>query len=194
MSLQVVFIVGAPGVGKTTLIESLIDSFAVYEIEKPKWTITPPWALVGHYQKQTFGGGDTLGYTQGADAVRFMLDDLASQKNIKVAILDGDRMSTRNVLQQVREAGLKPQCWHLIANDQALTERCNKRGSNQNPTWAKGRQTKAANFAALFTEPGEQIHQIDTTDMSPSMVRTAFLSSFPCVACGCEPCDCSWGN
>ena len=175
----VVFVVGAPGVGKTTLLEGLLDVFNTYEIEKPKWTISDPFALVGHYQKKTFGGGDTLGYTQGGEAVDYMLHELIQKPELKYLFLDGDRMSTKSILKQVREAGIKPFCWFMTATDKALADRCSNRGSSQNPTWAKGRKTKAQNFASLFSL--ESRVEIDTTAMSAKDVHSELFEWLGCA-------------
>lgn len=189
---MIVFVVGAPGVGKTTLLQSLLDDFTTYTIEKPKWTVSSPFALVGHYDHRTFGGGDTLGYTQGEEAVAYMYDELKSPP-LRYFFLDGDRMSTKAVLKQVEEQGDAPYCVHLTADDEALAERCAKRGSQQNPTWAKGRKSKARNFANLF--PTERRFEINTTGLNEAEVRNMFMEFLGyCEGCECDPCDCGWGT
>lgn len=189
---MIVFVVGAPGVGKTTLLEGLLDSFDTFTHPAPKWTLSPPFALVGHYG-QTFGGGDTLGYTQGGEAVDYLFNTLKPNDDYWYFFLDGDRMSSQTILSQVEQAGVKPFCLLLTATDEALEKRCSQRGSNQNPTWAKGRKTKALNFAAKF--PLSRKLEIDTTALTPDMVRSMLLEFLDyCEACECSPCDCDYGE
>jgi len=184
----IVFVVGAPGVGKTTLLEGLLDGFDTFMHPAPKWTLSPPFALVGHYG-QTFGGGDTLGYTQGSEAVDYMFNALKPNRDYQYFFLDGDRMSSQAILEQVEKAGIRPYCLLLTATDQALKQRCSQRGSNQNPVWAKGRKTKAHNFAAKF--PLSRKLEIDTTALSPDMVRSMLLQFLGyCEACENGPCNC----
>ena len=170
------FVVGAPGVGKTTALTKLLDPWSKSLVEKPKWTLSPPVAMVGHYGQGTFGGGDTVPYDGAVDAVKYWSRHLLTDPRYSLFVFDGDRFSTKSVLELVSVQCLDhtfenpSYCIHMTASEEALAERRAKRGSTQNEAWMKGRATKAARFAAMFE--GNCI-EIETTNMSPDEVADA---------------------
>lgn len=148
---QVVFIVGAPGVGKTTAISSLLDPWFMQLVQKPKWTLSPPYAAVGHYGGNTFGGGDTVPYDGAAEAVRYWSRELLSDDRFHTFIFDGDRFSSDAVLAMISVQSLESEfdlrCIHITASQDDLDARRAARGSKQNEAWMRGRATKARRFA-----------------------------------------------
>lgn len=145
------FVIGAPGVGKTTAIRELVpelrpDSHLTRtEIEKPKWTVCGSTVLAGHYRGQIFDGGDTVPYSGARAALEYWKVHLLPAATL--TIFDGDRFSTQPSLDFVREAGVRIVGVHLEAPTDVMSSRREARGSNQNETWIKGRVTKARNFA-----------------------------------------------
>lgn len=149
------FVLGAPGVGKTTVIRQLVPSLlpmsgkTLTEIASPKWTVTTDrTALAGHWRGTAFDGGDTVPYTGARAALEFWRDNLLP--NVDLTIFDGDRFSTKPSLEFIRATGVTIVGVHLVADETVLAGRRVARGSNQNETWLKGRVTKAANFADLI--------------------------------------------
>lgn len=148
------FVVGPPGVGKTTAIRALVGLSGPYcmtetetlEIPKPKWTVCGTTALAGHYRGNTFDGGDTVPYTGAREALEYWRAHLLP--NAALTIFDGDRFSTQPSLDFIRSTGVAVACVRLLASPETMTARRAHRGSNQNETWIKGRVTKANNFAA----------------------------------------------
>lgn len=156
------FIIGEPGVGKTTAIRELVpalkpnttyEGIDVVEVVKPKWTIVTTYApkiegdivLAGHYRGETFDGADTVPYTGAKDALAYW--DTYLRPTAELTIFDGDRFSTQPSLDFVRSTGVRVVGVHLFVPAELATERRAQRGSNQNETWLKGRITKARNFA-----------------------------------------------
>jgi hypothetical protein len=170
--MVVCWIVGAPGVGKTTLVRKLANfGFASY-VESPKWTLCGDVFAVGHYVGGTHDGGDTVPYNGAADAIAYWHERLAGHG--KLTVLDGDRFASRSSVQQIGPA-YKKVVIHLGLSDQMLDERRASRGTTQNPVWCKGRKTKAKNFAELFPEKSRLM--LDATmsvDELASLVK-AFL-------------------
>jgi GTPase SAR1 family protein len=143
LNITAIFVVGAPGVGKTTLVRQLLDGVAL--IEKPKWTVGRKVVAAGHYKGDTFDGADMVPYNGAQDALIYWRDSLRDRPFV---IFDGDRFSNQTTLDFLRGQDLigRFYCVHLVAREDILAARRAKRGSNQNPSWMLGRATKAARF------------------------------------------------
>ena len=166
----VMFVVGAPGVGKTAALRSLLDPFNTALTLRPKWTLSNDVALVGHYGTGTFDGGDTVGYNQAAQALDYWLEHIYPDPCVQLSVLDGDRFSTSNCWRRVTAEIPHDQikCVYLTCSDQALQDRRSARNNKQNPSWMKGRATKAFNFSRHFDN--DQLIEIDTTGLSVEQV------------------------
>lgn len=160
MEQTVLFVVGAPGVGKTTLVRELLgknpyDGEIAYEpflVSKPKWSIYRSKAgdhlacAAGHYTGGTFDGADTVPYNGVKEALEYWNSSLFLTP---LTVFDGDRFSHQGVLNFFNKevGGLRVRAVHLEAPEEVLVERRKVRGSNQNASWMKGRVTKAERFA-----------------------------------------------
>tara|TARA_Y100000592_G_C5463288_1_gene315166 strand:+ start:1407 stop:1967 length:561 start_codon:yes stop_codon:yes gene_type:complete len=150
-SKVVLFVCGAPGVGKTTVLRGLLDPWSTSLVEKPKWTISGEYGLVGHYTNGLHDGGDTLAYNGAAEAMDYMEGTLFKRDGLRYFILDGDRFTARSAMARVeRMPEALMGCVHLTASEETLLARRSQRNTTQNPTWMKGRKTKASRFAAMF--------------------------------------------
>lgn len=162
----VLFLIGAPGVGKTALARELLgqpESFrhspwplgfkGYTEPPLPKWTLADDAGATvagGWYKGETFDGGDTVPYTGARKALEYWRDHLAA--NAKLTILDGARFGTGPSSEFVRvicdERGYKMTGIYLVASDDVLASRRAGRGSHQAASWIKGATTASRNFAA----------------------------------------------
>lgn len=154
------WLVGPPGVGKTTLAKLLLGFPEVGTIPKPKWTVAlkKPWCAAGWYAGTTFDGADTVPYNGAAEALTYWKANLLGQPDLRITLFDGDRFSNQNALSFVEEAlalvpGSRTACLHLTAGPDILQARREQRGSKQSPSWMLGRATKAARFAEKFLPP-----------------------------------------
>lgn len=145
----VYFFVGAPGVGKTTLIRELLDPPSCYFVMKPKWTVGPKVVAAGHYTGGPFDGADTVPYNGVNEALAFWEHQLSKHP---LTIFDGDRFSHSGVVEFFAALRVPMRCIELVASDEVLAARRAARGSKQNASWMKGRATKSANFADLFED------------------------------------------
>jgi GTPase SAR1 family protein len=100
--LVVLWVVGPPGAGKTSLVRALMDHLdpgqTRYLVDKPKWTVAPGlFAAAGHYTGSTFDGADTVPYNGVAAALSSWADGSAfgtpCGPTPPLTILDGDRFS-----------------------------------------------------------------------------------------------------
>lgn len=143
------FVVGAPGAGKTTLVRALLGDLLNYSTTnppRPKWTIAHDGSIcaAGWYVGHTFDGADRVPYN-GANAAlmywrRWLWDT-------PLAIFDGDRFSNMSTVDWMNVEGARIRCVRLDASATTLDCRRKLRGSRQNAAWMKGRETKARRFA-----------------------------------------------
>lgn len=174
----VLWVVGAPGVGKTTAVRALLVPFERTIIKSPKWTLAGPIAAAGHYTGETFDGADTVPYNGAADCLAAWKNLL--RKKAKLTVFDGDRFSNKASLEFFQNLHTKPLivCAYIKASGDTLQKRRDARGSNQNATWLKGRATKAERFAGLFTN----IIEIDG-ERSSTMVAADIIAGLRRLGC-----------
>lgn len=142
----IVWLIGAPGAGKTTLVRSILNAAKpskVVEVHKPKWTIVNDvLVLAGHYTGTTFDGADRVAYNGVNDALYYWFKSLSKYP---ITIFDGDRFSHEKVWRAFEDHDRM--VVHLKASNETLNARRQSRGSNQNEIWLKGRASKVENFA-----------------------------------------------
>jgi hypothetical protein len=149
----VLWLVGEPGVGKTTIARPLLGSYGAQTDvwRRPKFTVFGQIACAaGHWTGAPFDGADTVPVGDIKPAVGAWADLLAGK--VRLTVFDGDKFSTASTVERVRarlpEARLV--CAHFVATPDLAAERRLLRGSKQNEAWLKGRRTKSARFAEAF--------------------------------------------
>lgn len=173
---RAVFVVGAPGVGKTTVVRALLEpheSITRFLVEKPKWTVCKDIVAAGHYTGGTFDGADTVPYGGVEEALKFWDQEFKTTK--RVTILDGDRFSHDKVVQWFQKRACPIVVVYFTAADKVLAKRRAKRGSNQNATWLKGRVTKSRNFYDAAREKADglkmTVFAVDLSGRSDAIIR-----------------------
>lgn len=156
MKHTVLWLVGSPGVGKTTLVRALLGEKRTL-IASPKWTLTDEYIAAGWYTGQPFDGADTVPYNGAAAALDFWQQKLL-RRGAPVTILDGDRFSNATALAFFRQqaelarppVSIELRCLYASMNEASEESRRKSRGAEQNASWVKGRRTKALNFYTAF--------------------------------------------
>ncbi len=156
-----VFVVGPPGVGKTSAVREILGgnykNYTHPDTAKVKWCLQEggPWVFAGHYGVGTFDGADTVPNDGWIPCMEHWEREILPDPQYKYTLFDGDRFSHANCQKFLEDRGVRVLCVHLTAPDEVMDARRKERGSDQNPTWLKGRVSKARNFADRFLPPEE---------------------------------------
>ena len=103
--------------------------------------------ILGKYEEgETFSGTDRMSMAVQPEAIKF----LASLEKNAVVLFEGDRLFTASFLEHCVE-NYDTEILYLETDKDVRQERYKERGSNQNETWLRGRETKIANIMSNMT-------------------------------------------
>ena len=172
-----VYLVGAPGVGKTTVMDVLLggaDRGAPERVGDGVLRVEPlrrAGDLVGVHLGVTrpeFGGTDGLGMAVAPDAVRWLDDPDAPYARERVWG-EGARLGIPAFLRALSARG--PTTVVLLTLDaEALAERLAGRNGDQDPTWRKGAATRAENAAIAAAAAGAEVWRVDAAGSPDEVV------------------------
>jgi len=157
--MRVVYVIGLPGSGKTTMVERAVDLLA----EHPVVIIdrgTVPHVRLDYWlwhigrPRADFGGTDTLSMSIQPRAIRW-LDEIRHECDVLVG--EGDRLANAAFFAACPELTIV----HLDVPLELARFRANVRADQmkrprQNESWWKGRATKVANLV--------RTHRVETFD------------------------------
>jgi hypothetical protein len=168
MTQLILWIVGEPGIGKTTVARTLLQSYGPrgHEYQSPKWTCFGNVAGAGHWRGTKFDGADTLPISDIKLALPFFVNVIPAE----IAILDGDKLASQGAVQFATEVDCKLMCFHLIGSETALRRRL-ARGTHQQEHWVAGRRTKAQNFYNRFPGTRYEVPSIPDTSAIVQLIR-----------------------
>ena len=155
MSLHLLYLLGGPGSGKTTVLETLLG----LPYNEQSWVGSDdPFAhlrldavvLLGR-RRAGFGGTDTLPMNVARKAEAWIASTPA-----QVVAGEGDRLAYNGFFCAARDAGYRLSVIHLDTGPDVAAQRRAARAAAlgtklQNPTWVRGRESKAAKLAARWS-------------------------------------------
>lgn len=171
---HLVYIVGAPAVGKSTLLwaltgycwrEPCITGVAHSALWAPSQRVrdgeqSRVLALELGKQRGEYSGTDALPFNVQPPALRW----LATRPH-PLVVGEGDRLGNISFLRALREDDIRCTLVHLSLPEDVLAQRWKTWRHRQDPAWRAGRATKAANTATAWAADGEQVITLDgTTD------------------------------
>ena len=157
---DLVYLSGAPGAGKSTLMAALTEGLDRVAVKDPV-----PHDIIGTTgavaelgkRRNNFPGTDTLAMNIQPKAVAWI-----GTLPYRVMLGEGDRLGNSGFLTAAVTAGYRVWLFHLGASGELLDQRCALRGSKQNLAWRAGRATKADNLAKWArTQPGIVVTDLD---------------------------------
>ncbi|QWY84351.1 adenylate kinase [Mycobacterium phage Knocker] len=180
MTHRLVYVVGPPGSGKSTLMARLTEEFQRVP------AIVPDHGPVAHDEFLDADGnpidaaelGVQRGLFSGTDALPSSVIDKAVpwlfEKPYRLILAEGARLANKRFLSAAVEAGYEV-VLAVLAHDDAEAwrkRRAKAIGRDQNPSWVKGRVTATANLATwACDQPG-----IDVVTGHPDAVFESLAS------------------
>jgi len=149
--MKIIAIGGEPGAGKSTLMKRIIEHLnAAPKYDSYKlvpYLLSDNIYILGKYEEgQTFSGTDRMSMAVQPEAIKF----LTTLPSKSVVLFEGDRLFTASFLEHCNE-NYDTQIIYLKTTKDVRTERYKERGSNQDETWLRGRESKIANILTNMT-------------------------------------------
>lgn len=141
--MSFMYLWGQPGSGKSTLIQELVAGQAAMPTRFDRLVITEyipaRVAEIGLY-REDFRGSDALSMSVINQAIPFVQNAAKEEMSL---MAEGDRLCNDRFFVACVEAGYLLELFYINVPDKIAAERRSQRGSDQDPTWLKSRQTKS---------------------------------------------------
>lgn len=139
--MNLFYLIGEPGIGKTTLFEELTRGLDAVLYDQPFAHRHYACGVVelGRRRDGGFSGTDALAMNVQPKVLEYLESARPS-----LVMAEGDRLGNVSFLTDVKRIGYEVHLYQLWAPGVAATRRA-YRGSNQNETWLAGRITKVKN-------------------------------------------------
>lgn len=163
------YIVGAPGSGKTTLVESLTAGWPRQEFDRPLAHLLYPEPGVvelGRRREGGFSGTDALSMTAITKAEPWVQDIFFP---VEYFLAEGDRLAIDRMFTALVIGGWELVVGHLAPPPEVCAERRARRAAElakdlQPESWVRGRETKVANLVERWAP------NVVTLDGGPSTI------------------------
>lgn len=158
--MKFIYLIGAPGAGKTTTMRWIRFHLGVVTRPVPVPFAHTEWMKDGKVKaveygenRGAFSGTDALSMSVIEKAIPFT--DYLGRLGVAPIFAEGDRLANVRFFNAVRAAGYTLQLFYLEAPEELLADRRAQRskvygGKEQDATWVKSRATKARALAQDF--------------------------------------------
>lgn len=171
--MKLLYIIGVPGSGKTTLVKKLTKEVPSEVKTAPyvSWTEYSPECCQLGYDRGTFGGTDALGMAAQKHVQNWLLTC-----EYKYVLAEGDRLANGKFFQFCRENDIDITIVCIDVAEKTSQERREKRnaaiGKQQNEQWLKTRHTKVDNIKSEFISKENIINgNLPIKDVAKSMLK-----------------------
>lgn len=149
--MKVIAIGGEPGAGKSTLMKRVIEKYALEpkynEVKLVPYLQKDNVYVLGKYEEgEVFSGTDRMSMAVQPEAVKF----LATLPEEAIVLFEGDRLFCSSFLEHCVDR-YTTNIIYLGTERETRNERYKERGSNQDETWLRGRESKIGNILTNFT-------------------------------------------
>lgn len=167
------YLLGAPGVGKSTVLDAYLDARGLnvggentpFRRLRTHIITDDSGVFAGVYlgrRRDQFGGTDALSMAVAPDARDWARDAVPDLGDITI-VGEGARLGNVGFLRALAESS-NLTVVYLHAEPDTLTERRDARGSNQTPSWMRGAETGARNAFLNVKDHVYRAIMLDTTD------------------------------
>lgn len=139
---QLLYLIGQPGAGKTTIVRKALEGCLCESVQKPfamrlyPMAAQPVGAQLGA-DRTNFAGTDTLGLNVQPFAEQWLVET-----GCQLILGEGDRLGNHKFFKCARQSGVELTVAVLLTPDDIAADRRRQRGSSQNEKWIAGRRTK----------------------------------------------------
>jgi thymidylate kinase len=103
---DVIFLVGAPGAGKTTALRMIaLPSDVQTPDTEVRWTLSGPRALIGHYEDKILDGGDRVARHANLLCLEYWRRNILTNPRITATFLDGEMYLWSRILDSMLAGG-----------------------------------------------------------------------------------------
>jgi hypothetical protein len=161
--VKIVYYIGEPGTGKTTLMRSILSEYS--KAEEPEFVKeglvtyhrfnTQKVIILGKYDEGTFAGTDTWSKGVGPKFRQWLIDNRETYQDWG-CFGEGERLSNQpNMDAMFEEESMKLVC--LKVSEEELERRRAARNNVQNESWMRGMKTRIANLCSKYPHKIEVI-------------------------------------